>query len=133
MAERIAIFVENKGLDAMIKAMAEVGKVSFVTTAKLEAVLAKAFGASQERVHVISGRLQASGHTQSDLKGNAWSGEIIYGGETSEAPYAVYEYARAGDRNVPPFTPHKHWMDFDEFENDFESAIDTHYSPLKGG
>jgi len=131
--ERISIFVENKGLDAMIKAMAEVGKVSFTTTARLEAVLAKAFGASQERVHVISGRLKASGHTQSDFRGNSWSGEIIYGGEGSRAEYAIYEYARDGNRNIPPFTPHKHWMDFTDFEPEFEKAIDSHFDPLKGG
>ena len=133
MAERISIFIENKGLDAMIKAMAEVGKVSFITTGRLEAVLAKAFGQSQERVHVISGRLKASGHTQSDFKGNAWTGEIIYGGEGSQAEYAIFEYAREGERNIAPFTPHKHWMDFTDIEPEFEKAIDSHFSPLKGG
>ena len=133
MAERVRIFVENKGLDGMIQAMTEIGKVSFPTTARLEAALAKAYGQSQERVHVISGRLQSSGRTDSDFTGTRWSGTITYGGTGSEAPYAIYEYARHGNRNQPPFTPHKHWMDFTDVEGDFEAAIDSHFSPLKGG
>lgn len=50
------------------------------------------FTASQSVVHVISGRLRASGSQRVDRHRRSVEGRVIYG-----APYAIYEHARGGD------------------------------------
>jgi len=46
------------------------------TTFRLEAILVSAFAATQERVHVMTGVLKASGHPTSGFDGETWTGEI---------------------------------------------------------
>jgi hypothetical protein len=62
------------------------------TIAAMEAALLEGFGITEERVHVITGALLASGHPQSNFDKFTWSGEIDF----SRVP-GIYELAR-GDR-----------------------------------
>lgn len=66
---------------------------------ELEAILALAFGRSQQEVHVITGSLEASGTVDSDLKNDVWKGTIEYGGPApgfahDPVLYAEYEQRR---------------------------------------
>jgi hypothetical protein len=45
---------------------------------QLDKLLESAYTASQMKVHIISGRLKASGHTTSTLVESVWTGEIVY-------------------------------------------------------
>lgn len=74
------------------------------TVAHLEAALRTAFEDTQASVHVITGSLKNSGHTESDVRDNVWEGDIIYGGPSPGFPhdpvkYAQYERNRGGDHD----------------------------------
>lgn len=68
------------------------------TELALERVLSQAYGITQTVVHVITGRLKASGMVTSRSEGPVWEGEIHYGG-TAEVDYAFYEANRNGTHN----------------------------------
>lgn len=66
---------------------------------ELEAILALAFGRSQQEVHIITESLKASGTIDSDLKNDVWKGTIEYGGPApgfahDPVRYAEYEQRR---------------------------------------
>lgn len=73
---------------------------------EIEVLFRAAFEATQAATHIITGSLKASGHTNTDVTENAWTGQIIYGGPLFGAPspgpandpveYAIYELARGG-------------------------------------
>lgn len=81
----------------------------YKTTVELEALLRSAFLVTQEKVHVITESLKASGKTETDFDGDTWTGTIIYGGSLWRVPspgppndpvrYAIYEIARGGDHD----------------------------------
>lgn len=53
------------------------------------------FAASQDVVHVISGRLKASGDLDNWIESDRWRSEIEY-----SAPYAAFEFIRGGDHDA---------------------------------
>lgn len=131
MPERtVSLHLEEKGLEAMIDAMRTLQKPpSFKVTAILEGNLASAFAKTQAQTHVISGRLKASGRTESDLRGHVWEGSILYGGpKGSPAYYAIYELNRGGTR--PDGTPHDFFSGLEAFDKGFEKAIDEFFAGL---
>lgn len=134
MAEdKVSLTFEVSGLDEMIDAMKAIRKgPSFKTIAKFESHLDKAFAVTQANVHVISGRLKASGHTESDWKSNVWTGQINYGGPSgSPAYYGVYELHRHGNRQQPPFTPHDFFFGLgDQYDLAFEGTIDEWFKEI---
>jgi hypothetical protein len=133
MADEISYHYTIRGLDGMIDALDRVSEPpDWSTTLKLEVALAEAFLMTQKRVHVISGRLHDSGHTESNLRGRTWRGEILYGGPPgSDAYYAIYEMARPGTR--PDGTPHNFFAGLEEkFGDKFEKAVDNHFRPIRG-
>lgn len=81
----------------------------YKTTVELEALLNTAFKVTQEKVHIITESLKASGKTDTDFDGDTWTGSIIYGGALWKVPtpgppndpvvYAIYEIARGGDHD----------------------------------
>lgn len=127
MADREQVFVENTGLDDLINFVKKVAAPpSFLVTGKLESTLQEAFVQTQDQVHVISGRLKASGHTDTDFDGYTWTGEIKYGGRTgTPAYYAIYEMNRGGTR--PDGTPHDWFTGLEVYDKKFEDAIDDHF------
>jgi hypothetical protein len=66
----------------------------------LDAVLASAFAATQEDVHVETGSLKSSGRTETHSSEHGWHGEIHYGGPSAgvnnPVDYAIYEKRRGG-------------------------------------
>lgn len=76
---------------------------------EIEVLFRAAFEATQAATHIITGSLKASGHTNTDVTENAWTGQIIYGGAlfgaASPGPphdpvdYAIYELARGGEHD----------------------------------
>jgi hypothetical protein len=120
---------EAQGLDDMIDYFNKLTKrPGFKVTSKFEKALSAAFAHTQAITHVISGRLKASGYTESDFKGGVWSGTIHYGGPPgTPAYYAIYEQARGGTR--PDGTPHDFFSGLGDIDPMFEAAIDTHFEP----
>lgn len=91
------IYVTNTGLDELIAAVHLFGNPNHIATFPLEAVLQSGFLATQAHVHVISGRLRASGRTSSHFDGTTWEGAVEYGGpHDTPAYYAIFELARGG-------------------------------------
>lgn len=98
----------------------DVAEGKFKVTTQLEEVLAAAFEDTQQRVHILSGSLKASGKSESDFQDDEWTGTITYGGVLWATPapgppndpvdYAIYEMARGGAHNffggLPPFEDH---------------------------
>lgn len=131
---RANIQISVGGLDELIDALQQVQSPTFVVTGRLEEVLNKAFAVTQTRVHFISGRLKASGYTETDFDGKAWEGSINYGGMVTPpgydtpAYYGVYELNRSGTR--PDGTPHDFYSGLDIFDKEFEDAIDSHFKIL---
>lgn len=122
------IFINTQGLDGMIEAMRIVQRPNFLVTHSLETVLKAAFKQTQEDVHVISGRLKDSGHTETDFDGVTWEGSINYGGpQGTPAYYAIYEMGRSGIKHG---TPHDFFAGLEEFDGQFEEAIDSHFKIL---
>jgi hypothetical protein len=76
---------------------------------EIETLFRVAFEATQAATHVITGSLKASGHTDTDVTEDSWTGRIIYGGPLFGAPapgppndpveYAIYEMARGGEHD----------------------------------
>jgi hypothetical protein len=64
---------------------------SEVTKARLRRAVKRGFDESQQRVHVVTGALKASGHIVEHEEGLNLEMEVIYGGEPSEVDYAGYE------------------------------------------
>lgn len=56
---------------------------------ELEAVLATTFAITEARVHVITGKLLASGHPTSVAAGDTWEGTLHYAGDPG-----IFELAR---------------------------------------
>lgn len=75
------------------------------TALALSAVLAAGFEETQQRVHVQTGSLKASGRMKSSTRGDEWEGEISYGGPAFGYPhnpvrYASEEFGRGEDHNA---------------------------------
>lgn len=107
---KVRITVFEKGLDDMIDAMDRVSHPSFTATIGLERVLGEAYAHTQTQTHILTGRLKASGRTESDFDGRVWTGEIKYGGADYVVPgiwpdggttayYGIYEKARGGQHD----------------------------------
>lgn len=114
----------------MIRAIDRVsGPPSFTTTGRLETLIQTMYGFTQARVHVISGRLRASGRTETDMANRVWSGSILYGGPSGHpAYYGIYEMRRRGVK--PGLGPHDFFAGLEAFDPQFEAAIDRHFDPL---
>lgn len=76
------------------------------TRAALEAALITVFNATQAAVHVISGKLKASGRFSSSSNGEVWTGEIKYGGKEYGVGYAWYEQRRGGTHDFMDVAGH---------------------------
>lgn len=129
----MTLHYEVTGLRGMIDALDEVSdRPSWRTTSKLEAVIAGAFAKTQTNVHIVTGRLKASGRTSTDLRGKVWSGEVRYGGPSgTPAYYGIYELYRHGVK--PGHGPHDFFHGLEVLDPAIEDAIDTHFLPLSGG
>ena len=73
------------------------GGLSPETITALDAALQMGFAQTQAIVHVDTGRLRASGRTESSVHNDVWTGEVIYGNEIAD--YAAFEYSRGGLHN----------------------------------
>jgi hypothetical protein len=127
---KVTFLTSDDTLREIIGLMKETaGAPSYKVTGKLEAALQKVFMDTQERVHIITGSLKASGKTNTEFDGELWEGEIEYGGELWGPPspgppndpveYAIFEMARGGD--------HDFFGGIQQYEDDFEDAINEHF------
>ena len=131
------IFINVEGLDGMIDAMQRVSKPSFLVTHELEGALSNVFAQTQANTHIISGRLKASGRTNTSFNGKEWSGTIEYGGDKyiptgtnlvtgaafqETAYYDVYEKARGGGQDF--------FKGLESYDNEFEKDIESHFKDL---
>lgn len=118
----------------MIDALDQVSdKPNYKTLGLLEGTLSGAFFITQAQVHIITGRLKASGRRESSLSdgGHTWTGEIKYGGPSgTPAYYGVYELYRHGSK--PGFGPHDYFTGLEVFDEGFENAIHRHFDPMRG-
>jgi hypothetical protein len=122
--------VYETGMDGLLKYVRKVAAPpTFHVTSGLEAALDACFAHTQAQVHIISGRLKASGFPESDLDGHIWEGSVNYGGVSgTPAYYGIYECYRGGTR--PDGTPHDFFSGLEQFDSAFEAAIDAHFEPL---
>lgn len=122
-------------LDEIIKDLRRLGgPPGFKVVHGLEAALAAAFADTQERTHIITGSLKASGTSESDFSSShVWEGTITYGGKLHRPPlgpgppndpvdYAIFEMNRGGDHDFFAGLPY--------FDHMFVSAIDKHFEDL---
>lgn len=73
------VTLEITGLSRIIENLERMGdKPDFKSLARFETALAVVFAAVEERVHVITGKLLASGFTTSSFDGSEWAGTIEY-------------------------------------------------------
>ena len=103
------------GLQRMISEIKRLGEPSSHTIAKLDATLASQFSDTQQRVHVLTGRLKASGFSHSHMMDEAWEGRISYGDGLTYAEVSL------GNRNGD-FMAGIHG-----FEGQYRLAIDDHF------
>lgn len=125
MPRSVGIQITNTGLDELIEALIAFGKPDHIATMPLEMVLAEGFVATQAAVHVISGRLKASGRTSSHFDGFTWEGSVEYGGpEGSPAYYGIFELARGGT--------HDFFKPMDLLDNKIENAFSKWFEDVLG-
>lgn len=131
MSSREARFQITGGdLNSMVDALKKVGTPSFKVTASLEGELKVGFALTQAAVHVISGRLKASGHTETHFDGTNWTGSIIYGGpDGTPAYYGIYEMNRGGTR--PDGTPHDFFAVLEPTLDRYREHLDNHMRQLE--
>lgn len=134
------VYWKVDGLDNLIHDLKIMGKgvPTFRMLKGLQIVLEHAFLDTQEKAHVISGSLKASGKSSEDWDGEKWTANIEYGGPLITTPipapgyspsqtapkdpvdYAIYEMARGGEhdwfRDLPLFEPF--------FEKVFDQFVD---------
>jgi hypothetical protein len=67
----------------------ELARLQEPPTRRLEAVLATTFATTEARVHVITGKLLASGRVSSDFNGDVWTGTLEY-----DRDPGIFELAR---------------------------------------
>ena len=84
-------------------------------SARLDALLGKAFEETQRHVHVNTGVLKASGEQSTSEYGPEWRGRITYG---KGAYYAGIEF----NRGAGP-TSHNPFHHLGEYEDEFEHVI----------
>jgi hypothetical protein len=101
------------------------------TIARFEAALLKGYMITEERVHVITGELLASGHPSSNRDPGTWEGVISY------ARYpGIFELARGDAASAEHPYPGRHYF-FDpgghEFEKDVRQAFWDWVTDYKGG
>lgn len=90
------------------------------TLARMEAALATGFITTEARVHIITGRLKASGHPTSSFDGGRWEGEINF------ARYpGIFELARgnAPTMNHPEGGHYLFSPGGEDFERDVRHAV----------
>jgi hypothetical protein len=85
---------------------AELERLQRPPVAALESVLATTFAITEARVHVITGKLKASGHPSSAFDGDIWEGTLHF-----ERYPGIFELARGpkhtkGGKGPPPWPPH---------------------------
>lgn len=122
-----SIRVNTDPLDEIIDYLDEMAKPpSAKTVAKLDAVLAAAFAENQERAHLLSGSLKASGRMSSEVNGQVWTGRISYGGASpgpnSVVDYAIYELHKGGSHD---FMPGLH-----EYDGRLKAVMNDHFDGL---
>lgn len=93
----------TKSLDNAIQTAKKMGVPPYKLVGELEAVFAEAYLDTQDKTHIITGSLKASGKKATDFDGNDWEGTISYGGSSggpnNPVDYAIYEMARGGDHD----------------------------------
>lgn len=80
----------------------ELARLEHPPVIELEGVLATTFAITQARVHVITGKLKASGHPDSEYFNDIWSGTLSYDGNPG-----IFELARGprpSKHHKPPDT-----------------------------
>lgn len=65
-------------MQAAIRELDRLARGPFTVVSQFEAVLMSSFTATQERVHVMTGQLKASGHPSSSFTGDVWEGVLHY-------------------------------------------------------
>lgn len=87
------------------------------TIAAMESALLRGFSITEERVHVITGALKASGHPESYHDEFTWSGQMNY-----DRNPGIFELARgnAATRHHP--FPGRHYF-FDPGGHEFEAGV----------
>lgn len=116
--------IEIDGLDNLINPFERMSKgLDFRGVNRFEKTLFLAFAETQARVHVLTGRLKASGTKRSNNDGSVWTGEIEY----LHHP-GVFELAR-GDKPTRnhPEGGHDFFGGLDDFTAKFEENIDDYF------
>lgn len=122
---RGGIRVDETGLRELEGVLIEFSKPTHLAVTPLEVVLASGFVATQEAVHVRSGRLKASGRTHSHFNGTTWEGEVEYGGPNgTPAWYGLFELNRGGT--------HDFFRPLDHMDEAFAEAFSEWFTRVLG-
>lgn len=113
MSNRARIVRDNT-LDEWAEMLDRFDEPTQQDVAQWRRVTERFFGRSQMHVHIISGRLKASGRTETHEEGKRIVGTVTYGG-TPGVNYAKYEFAKHGHDPLLPA--------FKETHREFVSAL----------
>jgi hypothetical protein len=89
----------------------------FKTIAAMEAALLRGYIITEERVHVITGELKASGHPESHFDKFTWSGQMNY-----DRNPGIFELARGDEPTKYHRFPGRHYF-FDPGGHEFEKGV----------
>lgn len=92
----VSVEFKSTGLDEMINFFEEKSKTPVKYIEALDAELAKTLVTATGVTHVITGRLKASGRSNSNWSSmtNEWTGQITFGGQEFGVDYAIFEQDR---------------------------------------
>lgn len=113
MAVYVTVFLDGAG--------DELGRLArgpdMKTIAEFEAALLTGYGITEERVHVITGELKASGHPESHLDSGSWTGVLNY-----DRNPGIFELARGDRGTLHHPAPGRHYF-FDPGGHEFEKGV----------
>lgn len=120
------------GLRPMMNALAKVeAPLETSTMEPLNKVAIQAFARTTNDVHVITGKLRASGRLTTKTFTHTWHMRIRYVAYRKNFNYAYYEKMRDGVK--PGHGPHDYFANVEPIvDRGVERAMDKHFAPLKG-
>lgn len=117
----VSIYIEVVGLDAMQKSFGDLENLGFKAIGRFEKTFAATFTAVENKVHVLTGDLKASGLPRTHFDGDTWTGEIDY-----DRYPGIFELARGDSPTLNhPEGGHNFFDAVDAFIAQYDDDVDA--------